>query len=41
MGYKATELLIARLTGHAPEACQEIILPTQLIVRRSSGDPLG
>jgi len=41
MGYKATELLMARLTGRAPENCQEIILPTQLIVRRSSGDPVN
>jgi LacI family transcriptional regulator len=37
MGHKATELLLARLAGHAPESCQEIVLPTQLIVRRSSG----
>ena len=40
MGHKATELLLARLTGHAPESCQEIVLPTQLIVRRSSGGPV-
>jgi LacI family transcriptional regulator len=40
MGHKATELLLARLNGQAPEACQEIILPTSLIVRRSSGDKI-
>jgi len=40
MGHKSTELLLARLTGHAPEASQEIVLPTKLIVRRSSGDPI-
>ena len=37
MGHKATELLLARLSGQAPETCQEIILPVELIVRRSSG----
>jgi len=40
MGHKATELLLARLNGQAPETCQEIILPTRLIVRRSSGDAI-
>ena len=37
MGHKATELLLERLAGHAPDGCQEIVLPTQLIIRRSSG----
>ena len=37
MGKRATELLLARLAGRAPEGYQEIILPTELIVRRSSG----
>jgi len=37
MGHKATELLLARLSGQASEPCQEIVLPTELIVRRSSG----
>jgi LacI family transcriptional regulator len=40
MGHKATELLLARLNGQAPESCQEVILPTRLIVRRSSGDAI-
>jgi LacI family transcriptional regulator len=37
MGRRATELLLARLSGEAPEAYQEIVLPTELIVRQSSG----
>ncbi len=37
MGRMATQLLVARLTGKAPEACQEIVLPVEMIVRRSSG----
>jgi len=37
MGQRATELLLARLSGEAPEAYQEIVLPTVLIVRQSSG----
>jgi LacI family transcriptional regulator len=36
MGQKATELLLARLSGNAPEEWQEIILPTEIIVRQSS-----
>ena len=40
MGQRATELLLARLAGTAPAECQEIVLPTEIIVRRSSGDPL-
>jgi LacI family transcriptional regulator len=40
MGYQATELLFARLSGQAPDACQEVILPTRIIVRHSSGSPL-
>jgi len=35
MGRRATELLLARLSGEAPEAHQEIVLPTQVIVRQS------
>ena len=38
MGRKATELLIARLKGES-KGCQEIILPIEIIVRRSSGIP--
>jgi LacI family transcriptional regulator len=37
MGRQATELLLARLSGEAPEAYQEIVLPTVIIVRQSSG----
>jgi LacI family transcriptional regulator len=37
MGQKATQLLLARLAGGAPEHCQEVILATDLIIRQSSG----
>jgi LacI family transcriptional regulator len=40
MGQIATELLLARLSGKTPNACQEIVLPVEIIVRRSSGRPL-
>ena len=36
MGQKATELLLARLSGSAAEEYQEVILPTEIIVRQSS-----
>ena len=39
MGKRATQLLLARLTKTAAEPCQEIVLPTELIVRQSSGQP--
>lgn len=39
MGRTATQLLVARLAGKAPDACQEIILPVEMIVRQSSGAP--
>jgi len=39
MGQQATQLLLARLDGIAPAGVQEIVLPTELIVRRSSGPP--
>ena len=41
MGCQATELLLKRIAGQLPEASQEIILPTEMIVRRSSGQPKG
>lgn len=41
MGQKATALLLERLAGDGPDTPQEIILPTQLIVRESSGPPPG
>ena len=37
MGRKATQLLLNHLQAESPEPFQEIILPTELIVRRSSG----
>ena len=37
MGQKATELLLNRLIGEAPEECQEVILPIEIIQRKSSG----
>jgi len=36
MGLKAIELLLARLSG-GPADCQEIVLPTELLIRKSSG----
>lgn len=39
MGRRATELLLARLQETAPSPPQEIVLPTPLIVRRSSAPP--
>jgi DNA-binding LacI/PurR family transcriptional regulator len=41
MGKRATELLLARLSGSGPEGYREIVLPTQVIVRRSSAPPSG
>jgi LacI family transcriptional regulator len=37
MGQKATELLISRLDGNGSQGFQEIILPVDIIVRKSSG----
>jgi len=39
MGRRATELLLQRLAGDAPEPYQHVVLPTTLIVRQSSGLP--
>lgn len=39
MGQRATELLIARLNGEAPPTHQEIVLPVEIIVRKSSSKP--
>jgi LacI family transcriptional regulator len=41
MGQRATELLLDRLAGRAPAGHQEIVLPIELIIRRSSGDALS
>jgi LacI family transcriptional regulator len=39
MGQKATELLLKRLAGVSLEEFQEVILPIEIIQRRSSGPP--
>jgi LacI family transcriptional regulator len=41
MAQKATALLLARVAGSGPAELQEIILPTRLIVRQSSGAMLS
>jgi len=41
MGCQATQLLLNRIRGEAPSACQEIILPIELIVRHSNGPVKG
>ena len=41
MGCQATQLLLNRIRGEAPSACQEIILPIELIVRHSNGSVKG
>lgn len=41
MGHRATELLLARLSGLVSTESQEIVLPTETIVRRSSGPPVN
>ena len=41
MGRQATQLLLGRLAGEAPEECQEIVLSPQIIVRQSSGPARG
>ncbi|MBC8253064.1 MAG: LacI family DNA-binding transcriptional regulator [Ardenticatenia bacterium] len=37
VGRRATELLLARLSGEAPQECQEIVLPVEIVVRQSCG----
>lgn len=39
MGQKATELLISRLDGDGPTEYQDIVLPIDIIVRKSSSAP--
>jgi LacI family transcriptional regulator len=39
MGRQATELLLSRLNDEGPEGPQEIVLPVDIIVRKSSGKP--
>jgi LacI family transcriptional regulator len=41
MGKRAAEMLIARLSGEAPRGFQEIVLPTEVEIHRSSGPALG
>jgi LacI family transcriptional regulator len=37
MGRRATALLLDRIAGEAPEEWQDLVLPTELIIRRSTG----
>ena len=39
MGYQATQILITRMTGDVVGEYHSVLLPTQLIVRKSSGPP--
>jgi LacI family transcriptional regulator len=39
MGEKATELLLSRLAKEGPAEPQDIVLPVEIIVRKSSGKP--
>lgn len=41
MGRKATEILLARLANGSPDQFQEIIFPTEIVIRRSSGEPIS
>ncbi len=41
MGFQAAQLLISRLTGEREEGCVEIVLPPQLVIRRSTGAEKG
>ncbi|MBN2004833.1 MAG: LacI family DNA-binding transcriptional regulator [Anaerolineae bacterium] len=40
MGRQATELLLLRLSGEVPSTYKEIVLPTTIVVRESSGKAL-
>jgi DNA-binding LacI/PurR family transcriptional regulator len=39
MGSQAAELLLKRISAELPESNQEVILPTEIIIRRSSAPP--
>lgn len=39
MGRRAADLLLARLSGQGPDEPKEIVLPVEIVVRRSSGGP--
>jgi len=40
MGQRATQLLLERIKGAADVPCQQVILPTQIIIRTSSGESI-
>jgi LacI family transcriptional regulator len=40
MGRRATELLLARVSGEASAECQDVVLPIEIIIRSSSGQVL-
>ena len=39
MGRRAVELLVSRLAKEGPEDYQDIVLPVEVIIRKSSGKP--
>jgi LacI family transcriptional regulator len=41
MGKKATEILLSRLSNESSQPFQEIILPAEIVVRKSSGEPIA
>jgi LacI family transcriptional regulator len=41
MGQRAAELLLARLSGSAPNGYQKVVLPVKVTIRRSSGRPMA
>lgn len=41
MAHQATKLLLSRLAGEGPVQWQEIVLPTELVLRQSSGKPIS
>jgi LacI family transcriptional regulator len=41
MGKRATELLVERMVGQADSTYHEIVLPTEILIRRSTGPPLN
>ncbi|HUT21081.1 MAG TPA: LacI family DNA-binding transcriptional regulator [Anaerolineae bacterium] len=40
MGQRAAELLLARLSGTAPDGYQEVVLPVKVTIRSSSAQPM-
>ena len=41
MGQQAARLLLDRVKGKATQPCQQIVLPTEMIIRASSGGPVN